>query len=488
MKKIRVNALALFLSVILAFSYEASAYADNVNTNILTKEDTRILDSIFDPIYYAENNPDVVKQLGTEKAALFKHFCTYGLHELRQPSPVFNVSAYAAGYNDLSAAFGTDVLSYYKHYYEYGKKEERIFTTPESLSILGINGSMLLAQQKTVPDANGRPQFNVFYEEESKDFIIPYDDNYDDDEPEPEPSPIIYTVHFDVSYNDCNIPDQQVRDGEKATRPTPDPSRDDISFNNWYTDETRENPFNFNDPITHDTTIYAKWGEDACLAAGTLITLANGERTPVENLKLGDEVRVFDHETGKISTANLYSCIVYSENETTGFTLHFSNNIDITVVGGHCFFEKSENKYITLTYYNATKYIGHSFYNADEDCWETLESVEYIAEPLDSFFIASENNINIIANGMLSGEDAEFEVFLNVFDYGDELIIDKEKKEADITKYGLWDFEESKYIAKWVYDALNLEYLAVAFGKGMITPREIEEIEEMCLLYPELLE
>ena len=74
---------------------------------------------------------------------------------------------------------------------------------------------------------------------------------------------------------------------------------------------------------------------EGCLAAGTPITLANGETKLIENLSRGDMVKVFNHETGKVDSAKLFDVWKYPEQRTGAFTLHFSNGSDVTVVGGH---------------------------------------------------------------------------------------------------------------------------------------------------------
>lgn len=43
---------------------------------------------VFDAEYYAENYPDVVQALGTDKAALYQHFVTFGVNEGRLPFAV----------------------------------------------------------------------------------------------------------------------------------------------------------------------------------------------------------------------------------------------------------------------------------------------------------------------------------------------------------------------------------------------------------------
>jgi uncharacterized repeat protein (TIGR02543 family) len=56
---------------------------------------------------------------------------------------------------------------------------------------------------------------------------------------------------------------QTVASNSKITEPD-DPTRDDeVEFVGWYRDNgTFKNEFDFNTPITNDTTLYAKWSND----------------------------------------------------------------------------------------------------------------------------------------------------------------------------------------------------------------------------------
>lgn len=71
-------------------------------------------------------------------------------------------------------------------------------------------------------------------------------------------APEEYTVTFDTN-GGSNIASINVESGELVTRPT-DPQNGDKIFVDWYADATLTRVFDFNTPITADTTIYAAWG------------------------------------------------------------------------------------------------------------------------------------------------------------------------------------------------------------------------------------
>lgn len=80
---------------------------------------------VYNYTYYRKKYADLRKAFGTDKAAYFKHFCTYGMKECRIASASFNVVKYKNRYSDLRKAFGDDMPKYYEHYCVYGKKEGR---------------------------------------------------------------------------------------------------------------------------------------------------------------------------------------------------------------------------------------------------------------------------------------------------------------------------------------------------------------------------
>jgi len=66
-----------------------------------------------------------------------------------------------------------------------------------------------------------------------------------------------YTVSFDTD-GGTNVPAQEVRNGQTATKPA-DPTKSGYVFDNWYAEDTFTNVFDFDDAITANTTVYAKF-------------------------------------------------------------------------------------------------------------------------------------------------------------------------------------------------------------------------------------
>ena len=226
--------------------------------------------------------------------------------------------------------------------------------------------------------------------------------------------------------------------------------------------------------------VYVSDGSEACLAAGTMITMADGSQKPVEALQEGDEIRTFDHETGTVSQAKINFFWHYDQPRTGAFTLHFSNDIDVTAVGGHSFYERAANKYITIDTNNAEAYIGHSFYNLEAKRWETLESVTFINEPVETYIVATEKHLNCVAEGMLTCEDDIYTALIDAFEFDESMKVDAEKKAEDIARWGIWNWDQSLGCPKNEFDALDLQYALIAEGKGLITLAYIKELFDIC--------
>ena len=72
-----------------------------------------------------------------------------------------------------------------------------------------------------------------------------------------------WVVTFDDVSGTLDIDDQIVAEGGKATEPQVRTSWGDCTFGGWYTTPDCTEEFDFNDPITQNTTVYAKWTADA---------------------------------------------------------------------------------------------------------------------------------------------------------------------------------------------------------------------------------
>ena len=283
-----------------------------------------------------------------------------------------------------------------------------------------------------------------------------------------------FNVSFDANGHGTAPGTITVVKGQKVTAPN-DPTEEGYTFGGWYKEAACTNAWDFdNDTVNEDITLYAKWDAAGCLAPGTMITMANGKRQAVETLEVGDRIKTFDHETGEISADPIYAAWAVEECHGN-FTLHFDDGITVSVVQEHCFFDRDTNRYEVISYQNASEYVGHCFYNADENKWEELLSVEFSEEPVTAYYIFTSKHYNHFAEGMLSLDPLDDGLITYVFEFGENLKFDEVKMVADIEKYGLMTLNEMPYVPKEYFDALNMQYLKIAYGKGLTDKQTVEE-------------
>ena len=105
-----------------------------------------------------------------------------------------------------------------------------------------------------------------------------------------------YEVKFETNGGSEVNGESPVREGAKEPKPD-DPSREGYTFAGWYTDETYSEEFDFDTPITHQTTIYARWEINTIQISGVVPPKAGeiaGENKDtfvnflIEGLKIND--------------------------------------------------------------------------------------------------------------------------------------------------------------------------------------------------------
>ena len=216
-----------------------------------------------------------------------------------------------------------------------------------------------------------------------------------------------------------------------------------------------------------------------CIVEGTLITLADGSKKKIEDLTHNDRILVFNHETGKLDVSTMMFNVHTEQGaeKVTVTNMYFSNGAMLRIVSEHGFFDIDANKYVYITEENIESYLGHKFYSTNYVEGKfvseivTLNRYELTEETVRYYSPMSAYAINLFTEGVLSST-AEYDELINVFELDENMMIDQAKKQADIDKYGLCDYETSiwkDYVSYEVFLAFNGQYVNVAIGKGLVT-------------------
>ena len=227
-----------------------------------------------------------------------------------------------------------------------------------------------------------------------------------------------YTVTFNTN-GGTEISSMKVVKGNKIEKPT-HPQKDNYIFDNWYTDDTYTNKYDFDTPITEDTTIYAKFEIIRVCSTNKNITnlssttCSNNENVTLENetickraLKLHEETCT---KTGGYCQSAGYTesgskgtnIITYGSCGTTG-TLSSEDAFTCDVNGDGDFDEVIERFYYVSDYYNtSTKTFDNStavliYYNNTQNELTCNGKGSYYSEAsdikeVDSSVTSSSNN------------------------------------------------------------------------------------------------
>ncbi|MBQ2735570.1 MAG: hypothetical protein IJF33_07025, partial [Clostridia bacterium] len=222
----------------------------------------------------------------------------------------------------------------------------------------------------------------------------------------------------------------------------------------------------------------------SCIAAGTLITLADGTQKKVEDLLETDILLVFDHETGTYVECPILFIERDGWAEYNIINLTFSNGTTARLIYEHALFDLTLNRYVYITEQNYSEFVGHEFAVMDENGYQTVTLTEaYITtEYTGCYSLVTVYHFNYFIDGLFSMPGG-IEGLFNFFEYDESLKYDEEKMAEDIEKYGLYTYEDfAPYMPEEVYQCFQAPYYKVAVEKGMITFEEIVGLIEKYLV------
>lgn len=225
----------------------------------------------------------------------------------------------------------------------------------------------------------------------------------------------------------------------------------------------------------------------SCVAAGTLITLADGTQKAVEELTGNEMLLVWNLKTGTFDAAP----ILFIDSEPIAMysviNLYFSDGTQVKVVSEHGFWDYNLNEYVYLDQ-DAAQYIGHWFNKLSTDASgnrvsATVQLVNVVIqnEYTTAWSPVTYSHLCYYVNGMLSMPGG-IEGMFNIFEVDAESMkYDEAQMQADIAQYGLFTYEEFAElfpISEAVFEAFNGQYLKIAMGKGLIDAEELQRLIE----------
>ncbi len=236
-----------------------------------------------------------------------------------------------------------------------------------------------------------------------------------------------------------------------------------------------------------DGYISLKYTKNECVAAGTLITLADGRQVPVETLTGNEMLLVWNMRTGTFDVAP----ILFIDQDALAtykiINLQFSDGTQVKVISEHAFFDCNLNKYVYLRE-DAGKYIGHWFNKQTTDAngnliWTKVQltNVSITQEVTTAYSPVTYDHLCLYVNGMLSMPGG-IDGLINIFEVdGETMQINQAKYLEDIATYGLFTYEEFYelyQVPEEMFEACGGQYLKVAIGKGLLDYERLGQLIE----------
>ncbi len=299
-----------------------------------------------------------------------------------------------------------------------------------------------------------------------------------------------FTVSFDTD-GGSEITSQTITYGEKATSPLFNPAKEGYRFDNWYTTDSYDTIFDFdNTVITGDTTIYAKWEEPSRKATDIIANQANN---------LGDYIIDFTRKavvSDDIATANGNGVNTYTER---GETIYYyrgqidDNNviwankcwkiIRTTATGGTKMIYNGEPSDVevdgeTVKQCNATGDDTKITYNGSN----TFKFNTNTSSPADVGYMYGEryiaSNINVRIAGYIFANDVDYDETTGVYTLKDTFTLtDWSTEYLDIAERYHYTCGST---ATSCTDVLYLHYITSSYSKAIVLSnvKDIEAAKE----------
>ena len=227
------------------------------------------------------------------------------------------------------------------------------------------------------------------------------------------------------------------------------------------------------------------YSQGTCIAEGTMITMADGTQKPIEEVAYKDSVLSRNFFTGETQAKNIAILVNHGKDYYSILNLEFSDGTVLRLIGDHGVFDYTLNRYVYPSGDNYKDYIGHKFIKLNEKGKlrkVKLKDAFITSEYTAAYSITSAQNANTFAQGILT--TAPPDEFYNWVDMGGKMRYDKKRFDADVKKYGLYDYSVFKdYVSYETYIAFNGPYLKVAVEKGKFTFDDIIKLIELYASY-----
>ena len=211
----------------------------------------------------------------------------------------------------------------------------------------------------------------------------------------------------------------------------------------------------------------------SCVATGTMVTLADGTKKPIEEITASDKLLAWDFLEGRVVERYVSGFAYHGDDDYEITTLVLSGGTELRMIEEHGVFDYDLNQFVYITEENYQAYLGHRFPIVGTDGISelvVLEDVRFTVEHTGSYAISSDGTFNAITEGLVSVVPPV--KMFNCFEMDPtcRMKYDRAQWEKDIQTYGLYDYEQfAAYITEAQFVMYGYAYFKIAVGKGILT-------------------
>ena len=156
-----------------------------------------------------------------------------------------------------------------------------------------------------------------------------------------------------------------------------------------------------------------------CLIKGTKVLLANGEYKNIEDISYTDLLAVWDYQNGGITYE--YPIWIEQEKETTSYQkTTFSDGTILKTVGGHAVYDLDKKMFVDVNNKEDFKIGSKIAKIVDGKIIPVIvKNIEMVDEKTTYYHVVSTTYYNIIANDMLTTDDAT--ILSNLYGFNDNI-------------------------------------------------------------------
>ena len=244
------------------------------------------------------------------------------------------------------------------------------------------------------------------------------------------------------------------------------------AYNMWKAmQNSYDNRQDFDTVVTQDSGF--------CITGDTKVKLSDGKEIPVSELEEDDNIQAWDFDSGCVVSVPLTAFFRRKKkNGADVIRVAFDDGSSVGVIKEHLFFDLDEKKFVAVNA-DSQNFIGHQFAKVKDNGKVIPVKVKAIypdGKTDMTYAPQSRGHFNFLAEGFITGNDGQLAI-CNRFNFNtDTMTYDLDKKNADLEKYGLLDYERlSEIVSREFFDNNHWAEVSVAIGKVLITEDELKK-------------